>query len=115
MLILPAIFGEIKEPYMGYGDLCGGGLIAFLSNLLKLVITLGGISVMIIIVIAGLQYVTSSGDPKKVASAGTKIYMAIIGLLIMVASFVIAAVAGQLLFGSPTAILNPQVYGPGGC
>ncbi len=57
-----------------------------LKRVSLIIATLAGIAAVIIIIIAGLQYITSSGDPQKAASARSAIIGAVVGLLIIAAS-----------------------------
>lgn len=110
------IFGNVDSPYSSaYGDLCASGPTAFATNLIKLAFVAAGLFAFINLILAGFIYISSNGDPKKTASAMQKINMSLIGLVVMVASFALTAIMGQLLFGDATAILNPTIYGPGGC
>ena len=111
-------FGQIDNPLAdSYGDVAagsgGGGIIGFISNLIRLVTIAAGIWTFINTVIAGLTYITSAGDPEKTASAWRKINMSLIGLAIIVSSFALAAIIGLVLFGDSTAILQPKITGPG--
>lgn len=114
------IFGEIKNPFaqLGveeYAEEIGPefGLIVFANNLLKLVIIIAGLFAFFNLVIAGFQFMTAGGDPKGISNAWSKIWQSLIGLLIVAASFLLAAIFGWLLFGNSLAILQPQIYGPG--
>ncbi|MBU0619172.1 hypothetical protein KKD62_02970 [Patescibacteria group bacterium] len=108
------IFGSVDMPpgVEKYGILQAGGLISFLSNIIKLISIGAGIFSLVNLVLAGLGFIGSSGDPKKTAAAWEKIWMSLIGLLIIVSSFVLAAIIGYIIFGSVNAILIPQIYGP---
>lgn len=46
----------------------------------------GGVTAVIIVMVGGFNYVTSDGDPKKMASARGRITGAIVGLIIMAAA-----------------------------
>src|SRR3989344_3184316 len=111
--------GNVDNPLhtlgSGYGDVAntGGGLVGFLSNVLRFIAIAGGMWALFNMVLAGFQYISSGHDPKQTAVAWQKIYMSLIGLVIIVASYALAAILGFLLFGNATAILNPQIYGPG--
>jgi TRAP-type C4-dicarboxylate transport system permease small subunit len=60
------------------------------------IVTMGAISVLII-VIAGFQYVMSSGDPQKIAKAKDAIIYAVIGLVIAIFAFTIVGfIAGRI-------------------
>lgn len=118
------IFGQVTNPLntiagedQGYGDLTGtggsgGGLIGFISNIIKIITIIAGIYSMFNFIIAGLDYITSQGDPKGTESARNKITQSIIGLVIIVGTFAITALASRVLFGSYDAILRPTIYGP---
>ena len=108
-----AIFGNIENPLSGgYGSV-EEGLVPFLSNVLKLIAVAGGLFALINLVFAGIQYIGSSGDPQKTSQAWAKIYLSLIGLIVIVGSYALAAILGLLLFGSADAILSPTIYGPG--
>jgi hypothetical protein len=108
-------FGNVKMPYVPEYDLCGtgGGPTLLVSNIIKIAMVGAGLFAFINLIIAGFLYVSSNGDPKKTAAAWQKIYMSLIGLLIMVASFALTIIISEILFGEPMAILSPTIYGPG--
>ena len=60
-----------------------------LSDILSFVFGLAGAIALLVITIAGLKFVTSQGDPQKVASARMTIFYAVIGLVIAIFSFTI--------------------------
>ena len=90
-----------------------GNLTLFLSNLLKLLTIGAGIFVMINFVLAGFNYIIANGDEKKLETANSMMINSVIGLAIIAASYVIAGIISYLIFGSPTTILKPVIYGPG--
>jgi hypothetical protein len=47
---------------------------------------LGGVA-LLVIVIAGLRFITSAGDPQKAAHARTTIIFALLGLIIAIAAY----------------------------
>lgn len=116
------VFGEIANPLCQinsgascYGniDTAGAGLTGFISNIIQLIAIAAGIFALFNLVTAGFEYITSRGDPKGIESARQKIYMSVIGLAIISISFTVAAILGQLLFGSWSAIIAPEIIGPG--
>jgi hypothetical protein len=108
-------FGAIDSPLKntGYSDLAGGGLIMFISNIIKLVTIGAGLFAFINLIIAGFGYISAGNDAKKTTEAWAKIYMSLIGLIVIVSSYTLAAIIGWVLFKDPTAILSPKIYGPG--
>jgi uncharacterized membrane protein len=116
---MPNPFGEtpIVNPLEeSYGDVYstqGGGLIGLLSNVFMTLTIAGGLFMIVNIVLAGFIYIASGSDPKQTALAWQKIYMSLLGLVIMVAAYAIAGVVSYVLFGNANAILSPKIYGPG--
>lgn len=119
MILFTSLFGDIKNPFTdiapkyAQGVNQNFGLIVFLTNILRLVFVLAGLYAFLNIVLAGIGFISAGGDSKAVSSAWAKIWQSLLGLLIIAASFVLAAIFGQLLLGSWDAILNPKLYGPG--
>lgn len=111
------IFGNIENPLKkisgnGYPGLEEGGLIQFLNNLLRLVVMIGGVFAFLNLVLAGYGFMSAGEDPKAITRAWAKIWQSLVGLLLIVASFILAAIFGYLLFGDARAILQPKIYGP---
>jgi len=104
-------FGTIDPP-SGISDVTdtSAGLINFLSNIITLLFTLSGLFVFINLILAGYLYLSAGGDPQKIAQAGNKILFSIIGLIIVVASFIIAALLGQVIFKDPMALIKPKFF-----
>lgn len=108
------IFGQLKPQYKGSytGDVTSNfGLIIFLNNIIKLLFLVGGLIAFLNLVLAGFQFLNAGGDPKAIEQAWNKIWQSLIGLLILTSSFLIAAIAGLILYGDPGALLNPILYG----
>lgn len=113
------IFGKINPPdsiSQGYGDLYGvgghGGLVGFLSNILKFASLAAGLFAIVNFVLAGYGIMTSNGEPEKMTKATQKIWNSILGLVLIVASFAFAVLLGWILFHKPDAILKLEIYGP---
>ncbi len=107
------IVGSVTSPLAGtgYASVFGGfGLLV--TNILRLVFVGGGIFALFNFIIAGFQYMNAGGDSKAMTAAWDKIWHSLLGLVVIVGSFALAAVVGQLLFGSATFILNPTIVGP---
>ena len=112
------IVGSVSPPphlgNTGYGaEVTEGGLISLISNIIKLVMAVGGLWAFINIILAGLAYIQSGDKPEEIQKAGQRIYMSVIGLVIMLGSFLLTGLISWLLYGDATYILNPQIYGPG--
>lgn len=107
------LIGTINDPLSGT-PLAGGASEAtrLLGAILRLVTIAAGIYALINFVLAGISYISSTGNPEKTSRAWAQIYQSLIGLIIVVLSFVLAALLGLLLFGNATALLDPTITGP---
>jgi hypothetical protein len=113
-LIAQSLFGDIKPPYAAnsYSEDVSG-LIIFFTNIIRLVFLVAGLFVLVKIVLAGFAYITAGGEPKKLEQAWANIWQSLVGMLIMVSAFALAALIGQLFFGNAMFILKPTLYGVG--
>lgn len=116
MSLFAGIIGNVSPPPQftgsGYNANVTVGLMPFISNIIKLVIVIGGLVAFINLIMAGFSYIISGDNPEELNKAHQRIYMSLIGLVLMVGSFVLTGVISFLLFGDASAILNPQIYGP---
>jgi hypothetical protein len=88
------------------------GLIWFANNLMRVAIYGSLLVALINIVISGIQYIGSSGNPEILKTASSRIWISVLGLIVAGASLVIAGVLGLIFFGNATAIISPTIYGP---
>lgn len=77
------------------------------TNTLRLVFFGGGVWAFLNLIIAGFQFMNASGDAKAIQSAWGKIWQSLLGLLIIVSSFVISAIVGWLIFHDPLFMFKP--------
>lgn len=116
-LLADNVVGTIANPWPHFGadypDAPGQGLITLLNNLFQLAIVAAGIFTLINLIIAGYEFMSAQGNAEKVTNAWNKIWQSLVGLLIVGAAFVIAALFGWLVFGDPAAIISPEIYAPG--
>lgn len=72
---------------------CGGGsddqLFMVVQNILYTIIAISGIVAVVYIVLGGINYMTSTGDPGKVQKARQTILYAAIGLVVCALAFAI--------------------------
>ncbi len=61
-----------------------------ITNIINILSIVGGIIAVVMIIIAGYKFITSGGDSSKVASARSALTYAIIGLIIIALSQVVA-------------------------
>ncbi len=112
--ILAQVVGSIKSPLegTGYGSIQTGAVGLFISNILRLFFVVAGIYALFNFIVAGYSYMNAAGDAKKLTEAWSKIWLSLVGLIIIVGSFALASLAGYLFFNNPGFILNPTIYGP---
>ena len=112
---LATIWGNINPPpgVLRYGGNNLGGLGLFMSVIVKSLIAFAGVYAFINLILAGYSFLSAGGNPEKIAQSWSKIWQTFLGLLIVVASFVIAGVLGRLLFGNWTALTQLRYFRPG--
>lgn len=111
---MAGLFGKINPP-PGIEKFAGGnvtGLTIFISAILRLLIIVAGIYALLNFIFAGYQFMTAGGDPKGIEKAWGRIWQSLVGLILVVGSFLLAAVIGQIFFGDPGAILSPKLITP---
>lgn len=89
------------------------GLITLASNIIKLIMVVGGLFAFLNLIFAGLSFISSGGDPETIKKANSQIINSLVGLVVIAASFIIAAILGMLLFGNWKFILTPTISGVG--
>lgn len=114
-MTIQEFFGKFSPPqgidkYSPTGD--PANLIFFLSNLLKIIIYAGGLFALINLFISGIQYLGSSGNPEMIKQASTRIWMSLLGLVIIAGSLILAAIFGLVFFGDASLIIKPVIPGP---
>jgi hypothetical protein len=102
--IINPVIGDLgKDPEKA----ASGTLITdYAVRLWRIGISVGALVVLLYFIIAAYEWLTSGDDTKGVEKAKARFTNATIGLILLVASFVIIAFIGQLLFGEEFDILN---------
>lgn len=81
------------------------GLIGtLLTDIIPIILMLAGFLTVIIIIISGLQFIISSGDPESAAKARSRLIFAIIGFIVIILAFAILRIIDMLFLGT-TGIL----------
>lgn len=117
------VFGQINNPLKVLAPLAvdprytdqlgaGAGLFILFNNLIKLSIVAAGIFAFINIIMAGYGFLASV-EPKEINKAWSRIWNAMMGLVFIAGSFVLAAIFGWIIFKDPQALLVPKLFGPG--
>ena len=82
--------GEEVTPFPDLGVLLASGI--------QIALLITGVVVLLMIILGGLQYVTSGGDKEAAQAARERMTAAFIGLAIVVASYAVAAIL-EKVFG----------------
>lgn len=79
---------------------------SYFVNIWNTIISIGGLAVIIMFLWGALEWITAGGDSSKIEKARNRIMQAIIGLIILVSSFVILGFVSQIFFGEDFSLLN---------
>ncbi len=98
MSILLAQVEPLEKIYLP-GEKLGGSSATFgalISPLIRNVLVGTALVSFVVILIAGFNYITSSGDKQRIQTATNMITYGIIGLVIAVAAFAITQIVGRI-------------------
>ena len=88
-----ANLSEVGDPTKFSGEKIG----VLLSEVLPYVFSISGIALLIFLMFSGFQYLTSGGDPKAIAQAQKNITYAMVGFIVVLASFWAVRLMGATL------------------
>lgn len=101
------IVGTITAPGTVIREI--GDTTKFISVIIQFITVIAGLYALWQFVTGGFGYITSGGDKSKIQQSTQQIMMAIMGLVIIGASFILAAIIGRLLFGPNFNLLAPTL------
>jgi Type IV secretion system pilin len=81
---------------------------SILNSLVGVIVAIAGLIFFFMLLVGGIRYMTAGGDPKNAESARKIITNALLGLLIVVAAYLITTILGELL---GIDFLNPDIPG----
>lgn len=101
----------IENPVVGdlgknEGAADGSKFINYVVYLWKVSINLGALAVVVYFIWGAIEWITSGSDSKKAEDARGRITNAIIGLIILVASFTILSFISKIFFGDNFDLLK---------
>lgn len=96
-----AIREEDVAPYSDIGNILSAGL--------QIALIVAGIIVLLMVIMGGIQYMTSGGDKEAAQAAQKRITAALVGLVIVVSAYALAVII-EKVFGVTivTGITLPQ-------
>jgi len=65
------------------------GLECVFANIISIAVVFAGLAVFLMLITGGLKYLTSGGDPKAVEAAQKTMTFAVLGLVIIIAAYLI--------------------------
>lgn len=82
-------------------DRSGRGLVGdLISRIIPIAIGFGGMLTVVFIIISGIQFVTSGGDPKGAAAAKDRLVYAVIGFVVLILAYAILQIIDKLFLNS---------------
>jgi hypothetical protein len=98
MNIIPPVFAEVKFDEQSVNPVAKFDSITKIVNLIiPIMMIVGGLACLFMLLLGAYRYLTSEGNAEKISKAQSIIIYAILGLLLIVASFVITKVIGTVL------------------
>lgn len=87
------VFGSVKKCELG----TAGGVI---SGFLPSILAIAGFITVIIIVISGIQFITSSGNPEGAAAARNRLTYALVGFALIVLAFAVLQIINRIFLAT---------------
>ena len=97
--------------YWGYKHSEGSVFAEYFITIWNAIMAIGALMVIIFFIKAALEWITAGEDKTKVTNARNTITQAVIGLIILVGSYVLISFISNLFFGDQFDILNPKIPG----
>jgi heme O synthase-like polyprenyltransferase len=98
MNIIPPVYAEVNFGDKTINPIAKFDSITTLVNLvLPIMMIFGGLLTLVMLLLGAYRYLTSEGNPEKISKAQSVFIYAIIGLFLVVASFVLTKIIGSVL------------------
>ncbi len=103
LAIAPVAFAQFQTPTaQGTGLPNDNSITEFIMNIINIALTVAGLIAVLFLIIGGFRYITSAGNEETAESAKKIIINAIIGIVIIILSFVIVRVISEALVNNNT-------------
>ena len=86
---------------------CFSDLIITIKNIIKLLAPAAGLAFFIMLLVGGFQFILSGGDAKAAAGARNTMTFALIGIILVIASWLIIALIAQITGAPVTTVTFP--------
>ena len=83
-------------------------IVKILENIIKLLAPAAGIAFFIMMLVGGFQFLTSGGDPKAAGAARATLTYALIGIILVVVSWLILVLIRNITGASVTTVEIPN-------
>lgn len=97
MFIKPALAFSLKDSYSPAKNLSNPTLGGIAGPIINNVIIFSGLFAFFVIIFAGFNYISGAGDKQKMTQAQTMLTNGILGLVIVVASYLITNIVFNLV------------------
>jgi len=84
-------------------------IVEILENIISLLAPAAGIAFFIMMLVGGFQFLTSGGDPKAAGAARGTLTYAVIGIVLVIVSWLILVLIRDITGASVTAVELPGV------
>lgn len=92
LTFIQPVYAQTPAP-LKCGDLgapaCISDIVNVLKNIISILAPIAAIAFLIMLIVGGFQFVTSGGDPKAAGHARATLTFAVIGIILVVASWLI--------------------------
>ena len=83
-------------------------LVIVIQNIISILAPIAAVAFLIMLIVGGFQFLTSGGDPKAVAGARTTLTYAVIGIILVVVSWLILLVIKNITGVDTTTVTIPE-------
>jgi hypothetical protein len=98
LVVAPVAFAQFRPPSAGGTGLPNDTSVSgFIMKIINIALTVAGLVAVLFLIIGGFRYITSAGNEETAESAKKIIINAIIGIVIIILSFVIVRVISEAL------------------
>jgi len=98
MNIVRPVFAEVDFSNTDLNPIAKFDSVTTLVNLIvPIMMLVGGVITLTMLLLGAYRYLTSEGNPEKISKAQNVIWYAVIGLFLIVASFILTRIIGYVL------------------